>query len=476
MTTSKYSQILLDSIHFNDIRNAIRSRSIAWDALARSAEVSELDASVAKKLESVLIKHSSSSLNVKESVPSLIHLLETVDKPEIRKFVSNLLAELLSSETYSHPTIDYFSTNPDSIVNLFNASLTVNDEDQTVLISAFNLVSLLIQQGLTNKDLVSKLLSDDKFISVLNNLEHMDTSYVCIRLLQELCSVKEYRSTIWLYQKKFIPTLFLVLTKALESNSATRIVPTNSNNLGIQLQYYSLLTFWLLTFDGRVASEFTTSYLADFLKLLKLVKVTIKEKVSRLSIAIVLNCVAPHVKNHKSTIKNLLLLGNALPVLQSLTDRKYSDDELRQDIASLKEILEEEYKELTSFDEYVAELDSKLLVWSPPHVDNGFWSENIDSFKEQDWALFKKLVDVLKDSNSTTSSASQKTAIQVALSDITHIVELLPESVDVLGKLNGKVIIMELLNHPDSKVKYEALKATQAFIAHTFKWKMEIKK
>lgn len=157
MTTSKYSQILLDSIHFNDIRNAIRSRSIAWDALARSAEVSELDASVAKKLESVLIKHSSSSLNVKESVPSLIHLLETVDKPEIRKFVSNLLAELLSSETYSHPTIDYFSTNPDSIVNLFNASLTVNDEDQTVLISAFNLVSLLIQQGLTNKDLVSKL-------------------------------------------------------------------------------------------------------------------------------------------------------------------------------------------------------------------------------------------------------------------------------------------------------------------------------
>ncbi|SCW00130.1 LAFE_0B10110g1_1 [Lachancea fermentati] len=464
MTSEKHIQILLDSIHFNNIRSAIRTRSVAWDALARSSEISDLDASVAKKLESVLIKHTDVNLTLAECIPSAIHLLKTAPNAEVKKYVYNLLSELLSSPQYAEPTVEYFAKNPTAVKDLF--SVSIMGDDQSVLISSFNLVSLLIQPGLQNEKLVAKLLASERFVSVLQNLDHMDTSYVCIRLLQELCAVSEYRSVVWNAEEKYVPTLFYVVTKALESNSATRVAPTNSNNLAVQLQYYSLLTLWLLTFDTEIASELATKYLSDFLNLLKLVKVTIKEKISRLCIAIILNCVAPHVKSHKVIIRQLLLLGNALPVLQSLSERKYSDDELRNDLTSLKDILEETYKELTSFDEYVAELDSKMLVWSPPHVDNGFWSDNVDKFKDQDWKLFKKLVQLLKDAN---NEPSRKVAVQVALSDITHIVELLPESVDVLTKLDGKVVIMELLNHPDSKVKYEALKATQAFVAHTFK-------
>lgn len=463
MTVQEHSKLLLDSTHFSDIRSTVRSRSVAWDALARSAEISGPDAAVAKKLESALIKHTGVQISASECVPSAIHLLETAHNVDVQKAVHNLVAELLSSEGYADTTVEYFSKNPKAVVDLFNASLT--GDDQTVLLSGFNIVSLLIQPELRNTDLVSKLLQHPRFNAVLQNLDHMDTSYVCIRLLQEMCSVKEYRRVVWTAQASFVPTLFSVVNRALDSNAANRAVPTNSNNLGIQIQYYSLLTLWLLTFDHEIASELASKYLSDFLNLLKLVKVTIKEKLSRLCIATILNCVSPHVKGHKALIRQLLLLGNALPILQSLSERKYSDDELRQDLATLKELLEQTYQELTSFDEYEAELDSKLLVWSPPHVDNGFWAENVDKFKEQDWKLFKKLVAILASPN---NEASAKTTIQVALSDITHVVELLPESVDVLAKLNGKVLIMELLNHPDSKVKYEALKATQAFVAHTF--------
>ena len=463
MTVQQHPKLLLDSTHFSDIRSTVRSRSVAWDALARSAEINDADAAVAKRLESALVKHTGIQIVVSECVPSAVHLIETVHNADVKKCVHNLIAELLSSEQYAEPTFTYFAQNPQAVVDLYRASLS--GDDQTVLLSAFNVVSLLIQPDLQNPDLVSQLLHHARFVAVLQNLDHMDTSYVCIRLLQELCSIKEYRQLVWTAQSSFVPTLFQVVTNALDSNSASRAVPTNSNNLGIQLQYYSLLALWLLTFDHTIASELAANYLSDFLNLLKLVKVTIKEKLSRLCIAIILNCVAPHVKGHKAVIRQLLLLGNALPILQSLSERKYSDDELRQDMGSLKELLEQTYQELTSFDEYEAELDSKLLVWSPPHVDNGFWSDNIDKFKEQDWKLFKKLVAILAAPNNEPAA---KTTIQVALSDITHVVELLPESVDVLAKLNGKVLIMELLNHPDSKVKYEALKATQAFVAHTF--------
>ncbi|SCU96628.1 LAFA_0G07272g1_1 [Lachancea sp. 'fantastica'] len=463
MTVSKHAKLLLDSTHFSDIRSTVRSRSIAWDALARTAEISEKDAASAKKLESALIKHSKIAITPAESIPAAIHIIQTVQNAEVKKFVHNLLAELLSSEEYADAAFDYFINNPRALVDLFEAS--VSGDDQSILLSSFNVVSLLIQPGLHNPDLVASLLANQRFVAVLQNTEHMDTSYVCIRLLQELSALQEYRTIVWSAQSSFMPTLLGVLRNALDSNSSSRVAPTNSNNLSIQVQYYSLLTLWLLTFDHCISSEFTSKYLSDFLNLLKLVKITIKEKLSRLCVAIVLNCVAPHVKGNKATIRQLLLLGNALPILQSLSERKYSDDELRQDLSTLKELLEKTYQELTSFDEYEAEVNSKLLVWSPPHVDNGFWSENIDKFKDDNWKLFKKLVAILTVPNNEPST---KIALQVALSDITHVVELLPESVDVLAKLNGKVLIMELLNHPDSKVKYEALKATQAFVAHTF--------
>ncbi|AAS51407.1 ACR181Cp [Eremothecium gossypii ATCC 10895] len=465
-------KILLDSTHFNDIRNTISSRHVAWDALVRSAELSEFDAGIAKKLESTLLKHARGGaldLPLEQGVQALVHLLATSNNLDAKRAVLNLLSELFTSDKYVHEVLRYFKKGPELVRKLYESTLTDSAaDDQFVLLSCFNVVSLLIQEGLQSEELVEALVSNPNYLRVLTNLERMELAYVCIRLLQELVAVKRYRRLVWKHSAKFVPVIFQIIDWALDGRSSTRVVPTNSNNLGIQAQYYALLTLWLLSFEPQIAADLSHTYLSELLKLFKLVKVTIKEKVTRLSIAILLNCVAAQVKGRKATIKNLLLLGSGLPILQQLSERKYSDDELREDLSQLHGILESEYHELTSLDEYVAELDSKLLVWSPPHTDNTFWSENAHKFKEENWKLFKQLINVLKEL-STSHDSSDNVALQVVLNDITHIVELQPECVDILGKLNAKVIIMELLNHPNSKVKYEALKTTQAFVANTFK-------
>ncbi|KAK5964020.1 H(+)-transporting V1 sector ATPase subunit H PWA37_004360 [Arxiozyma heterogenica] len=487
-------QILLDSTHFMEIRNALRSRSVAWDALTRSSELSELDASIAKKLETLLIKningHDKELRNLRIDgtwIEPLIHLLSTSENSDSIKSVQNLISELLTSDKYTiaQDTIKYFQMNPDQLVKLYDISFKENDDLQTILISSFNIVSLLNQVQLVNVSLVEKLINNDRFISILQNTSQMDACYVCIRLVQELCTVKEYRSILWENNKRFIPTVFKIISKNLNSqknyNSTNNnaysssqqerpiFVNTNTNNLGIQLQYYSLLLIWLLTFDTRIASDMEKQYLNNFLNLFQLIRITIKEKISRLCIAIILQCCSKEIKGHKTFIKDLILLGNGIPTLNSLSERKYSDEELRSDITTLKTLLEEEYKELTSFDEYLAEINSKLICWSPPHVDNSFWCDNIDRFKQDNWKLFKKLIELLiefKDSN----EPNDKIVIQVLLNDITHVIELLPEeSVNILNKLNGKVVIMELLNHSDSRIKFEALKATQSVIGYTFK-------
>ena len=492
-------QILLDSTHFMEIRNALRSRSVAWDALTRSSELSQLDASVAKKLETLLIRNINGhdkelgDLHIDSTwIEPLIHLLSTSENNDAIKSVQNLISELLTSDKYTiaQDTIKYFQSNPGQLIKLYDVSFKESDDLQTILISSFNIVSLLIQDKLVNVSLVEKLVNNDRFISILQNTSQMDACYVCIRLLQELSTVKEYRNILWKNHKLFIPTVFKIISRNLtsqklynnnnnnnnnnntySSNQQERpvFVNVNTNNLGIQLQYYSLLLIWLLTFDTRIASEMERQYLNNFLNLLQLVKVTIKEKISRLCIAIILQCCSKEIKGHKTFIKNLILLGKGISTLNSLSERKYSDEELRSDITTLKTLLEEEYKELTSFDEYLAEINSKLICWSPPHIDNSFWSDNIERFKQDNWKLFKKLIELLiefKDSN----EPNDKIVIQVLLNDITHVIELLPEeSVDVLNKLNGKVVIMELLNHSDSRIKFEALKATQSIIGYTFK-------
>lgn len=489
---SKPVQILLDSTHFMEIRNALRSRSVAWDALTRSSELSELDASVAKKLETLLIKNINghdkelSNLHIDGTwIEPLIHLLSTSENSDSIKSVQNLISELLTSDKYTiaQDTIRYFQMNPDQLVHLYDVSFKESDDLQTILISSFNIVSLLNQDGLTNVSLVEKLLNNDRFISILQNTSQMDACYVCIRLLQELSTIKEYRSILWENNKQFLPTVFKIVSKNLNSqknyssnnkyssNQQERpiFVNTNINNLGIQLQYYSLLLIWLLTFDTKIASDMEKQYLNNFLNLFQLIKVTIKEKIARLCIAIILQCCSKEIKGHKTFIKDLILLGNGIPTLNSLSERKYSDEELRSDINTLKTLLEEEYKELTSFDEYLAEINSKLICWSPPHVDNSFWYDNIDRFKQDNWKLFKKLIELLIEFKAS-NEPEDKIVIQVLLNDITHVIELLPdESVDVLNKLNGKVVIMELLNHSDSRIKFEALKATQSVIGYTFK-------
>lgn len=503
-----YKRILLDSTHFQDICDSVRSINIAWDAILRTNEISESDATNLKiieleikrqfsqkveqakaqekdQAEDVQIDNLNISLGI---VQSIVHTLETSENNDVRKVASNILATLLLNDQYNE-IIAAFVSDKSLITKLFENVLVEKDDLQTNTINAFNVVSLLVQDSLIDTEKVEKLLINEQFILILQNVRQMDTCYVMIRLLQELATIKQYRSIIWSNEKQLLPTIFTIVEKPISKDNTSNtvnnnannansdqklFVNTNINNLSIQLQYYSLLLVWLLTFDNKIIVFLVENYLDKILNLLKLVKITIKEKISRLCISIILQiCLPDGQKENKKFIKNLILLSNGIPTTISLIERKYSDEELRNDLIKLKEILEAEYTELTTFDEYLAELDSKLLCWSPPHINNSFWVDNIDQFKKDNWKIFKRLINLLfeiQNENKDTNARETNVKLQVLLNDITHVIELMPdESITMLNKLNGKVIIMELLNHNDSRVKFEALKATQSIIGYTFK-------
>jgi len=71
-----------------------------------------------------------------------------------------------------------------------------------------------------------------------------------------------------------------------------------------------------------------------------------------------------------------MLTSKLLPFVNSLQSRRWSDEEITDDLDFLKSELSTRLENLTTYDEYVSELESGHLVWSPVHESEEFWKEN----------------------------------------------------------------------------------------------------
>lgn len=266
--------------------------------------------------------------------------------------------------------------------------------------------------------------------------------------LQDI-GVQSYSS---LLQSKWYRNLFW--TQSDRVKPLIKILTTARTNL--QLQYHTLLALWLVSFEKKPATQLVTVF--DIVPTyFDIIKNSVKEKIIRLSVALLVNVATLSPKSGVSS----LLLNDGLNFISTLADRKWADEELVADLGTLKDTLQTSFDSMTTFDEYKNELDSKKLRWSPPHRSEGFWKENAEQFKAQDWKVLKTLISIIE------SKPDDSVVNAVAASDINHIFAQFPEAVKVVERIGGKVAIMELMGHSSEEVRYEALKATQTLISGT---------
>lgn len=259
-----------------------------------------------------------------------------------------------------------------------------------------------------------------------------------------LLRTKWYRALFWEAASERVPTLLQILR-----NSRTNL----------QLQYNTLLIFWLITFETKPAAGVVSQF--DIVPLyFEIIKNSVKEKIIRLAVATLVNALTLA----KQTAVPSLLLNDGLTLSKTLSERKWADEELVADLEVLTTTLQESFDSMTTFDEYKNELQSKHLRWSPPHRSDAFWKENADKFKDQDWKVLKQLTAFI-----APEPSSDPLVLAVALNDISRVISEFPEAVKVIERSGTKIKVMELMNHANAEVKYEALKTTQNFIAHTFK-------
>ena len=126
----------------------------------------------------------------------------------------------------------------------------------------------------------------------------------------------------------------------------------------------------------------------------------------------------------------------------------------------------DDFQDLSSYDEYVTEVRSGRLEWSPVHRSEKFWRENAAKLNDKNYELLRILITLLE-------STKEPLVLSVACFDLgkaVNIVRLksrqfifsrLGEYVrhyqrgkHVLETLGGKTMVMALLSHDDPNVRW----------------------
>lgn len=195
----------------------------------------------------------------------------------------------------------------------------------------------------------------------------------------------------------------------------------------------------------------------------QLLRLSPKEKTTRLLVSSLYNLLS----SNRQTLLPVAVLARLPALLQNLSGRHLSDQDLLEDLKNLTEMLDEYTKTQTTFDEYAAEVNAGHLRWSPPHRSPTFWAENARKILDNEKGeLPKKLAEIMG-----KPWDNDKQVLAIACNDIAWLVKEVPEKRYQLEKLGLKTRIMELMTEKDESIRWESLNALSGWLKYSFETK-----
>lgn len=141
-----------------------------------------------------------------------------------------------------------------------------------------------------------------------------------------------------------------------------------------------------------------------------------------------------------------------LEFLFSEQKKPINDEKIKENIAFLIDIMEKNYKIFSSYEKFIKELETEVLIFGPCHTEK-FWKEHYKKTENDDFKVIDMLVKLLDSPNDVTKA--------VACFDLGEFARLYAFSKLVLGKNGGKAKLMKLVENPNDMVRENALVALQ---------------
>jgi V-type H+-transporting ATPase subunit H len=242
----------------------------------------------------------------------------------------------------------------------------------------------------------------------------------------------------------------------------SRLLKTATDVGNVQLLYQVGFCLWLLSYSDDIAEEMqnTSDVVINVLKVMKTVS---KEKVIRVCLACLRNLVT------KGTVATTLIENDAMKLLSVLASRKWSDEEVKEDIDFINDCLAQSVVVLSSLQMYSDELKSGQLEWSPVHKSETFWRDNVCKIcpvtggVEDGSGDLMLLIKFLFELSSKELDSQEKTTLAVVCHDLGEFSRFHPNGKRILqndaqrnqvkhGKnKSSKDLIMQLMTSPPSE-------------------------
>ncbi|KAJ8111441.1 hypothetical protein ONZ43_g5620 [Nemania bipapillata] len=467
--------------YLGSLQNNIRQRPIPWDGAARAGTISE---SQLAKIRAVDKVRKEQRKQVVESdldgyrilfvgEPGTPGVLESASRrSDVVQYILVLLSDLLQgvpalakalyqdSDPYQHliPLLAHSNQLEDPIPLLTSTVLAIlmaNAQDASP--ATENALPLILSYlcSLTKS-------SNDAGLQDIAVMEYSSLLYS-----------QTNRQLFWKQRSETVTPLIEILRKAAgfgaessaslwSGNAAARSggLEGLSGGVGIQLLYHVLLVLWQLSFEAEDIGDDMNDEYDIILLYTQLLRLSPKEKTTRLILSTLHNL----LEASPSTLLPTAVLARLPALLQNVGGRHLTDPDLQEDLDKLKEMLDEYQKTKTTFDEYVAEVQSGHLRWSPPHRHQVFWVENARKILEhENGEIPRKMAEIMK-----KPWENDKAVLAIACNDIGCLVKEVPEKRHQLEKLGLKTRIMELMQDADENVRWESLRALGGWLKYSF--------
>ncbi|KXX79597.1 V-type proton ATPase subunit H [Madurella mycetomatis] len=465
------------------LQNNIRQRPIPWDGAVRAGTLTEEQLARIRAVDKVKKEERKQTVEADldgyralfVGEPGKKSVLELATKrQDVVQYILVLLSDLLDSI----PALSKALIQTDDPYRHFLPLLarSSNIDDPIPLLTSTVLVSLMAGSRDESPATVDKALPlTYSYLSSLTKSSDAGRQDIGVQEFSSLLYGRATRRQFWNQRSETVSPLIDILRAAAgvgsgdasaslwsSATSTTRSTLEGSINggVGLQLLYRVLLVMWQLSFEAATVGDDLNSEYDIVLLYTQLLRISPKEKTTRLLISTLFNLLV----HNQNTLLPTAVIARLPALLQNLQTRQFTDPDLQEDMGKLRELLEEYTKTKTTFDEYVGELNSGHLRWSPPHRNTVFWAENARKILEyENGALIRKLADIMK-----KPWENDKAVLAIACNDIGCLVREVPEKRRQLERLGLKTRVMELMGEADENVRWESLRALGGWLQYSF--------
>ncbi|KAI0478704.1 armadillo-type protein [Xylariaceae sp. FL0804] len=464
------------------LQNNIRQRPIPWDGAARAGTITEGQLAKIRAVDKVRKEQRKQVVEgdldgyriLFVGEPGTPGVLESASRrSDVVQYILVLLSDLLDGVPALAKALFKDEDPFRHLLPLLAHSN--NSEDPIPLLTSTVLATLMANsrnESASTEHALPLILS--YLCGLTKNTNDAGLQDIAVMEYSSLLYGQSNRQLFWKQRSETTAPLIEILRKAAGIGSAESSASLYSGSttlrsvghegltggVGLQLLYHVLLVLWQLSFEaGDIGDDMDHEY--DIILLYtQLLRMSPKEKTTRLLLSTLRNLLSAN----PSTLLPAAVLAKLPALLQNVSGRHLTDPDLLEDLDTLKEMLEEYQKTKTTFDEYVAEVQSGHLRWSPPHRHQVFWTENARKILEfENGEILRKMADIMK-----KPWDNDKAVLAVACNDVGCLVKEVPEKRHQLEKLGLKTRIMELMQDSDENVRWESLRALGGWLKYSF--------